>query len=76
MHGVIDIRSRTAQNLRAHQFDDRPSAHGQIQSRFNLTELEFSEYGRDPRFLPGWWILPTCLLTVISVWVCLSVGGS
>lgn len=23
-----------------------------------LLELEFSEIGRDPRFLPGWYILP------------------
>ena len=75
MHGVIDIHSRTAQNLRAHQFDDRPTAHGPMQSRFKFTELEFSEYGRDPRFLPGWWIMPTCFLTVVSVLVCLSVVG-
>jgi len=38
----------------------------------DTSELEFSEYGRDPRFLPGWWIVP---LTVLSVWVCLSVIG-
>ena len=24
-----------------------------------LMELEFSEVGRDPRFLPGWYILPS-----------------
>jgi hypothetical protein len=24
-----------------------------------LLELEFSDYGRDARFLPGWYILPS-----------------
>ena len=24
-----------------------------------LLELEFSDYGRDTRFLPGWYILPS-----------------
>ncbi len=24
--------------------------------------LEFGDQGRDPRFLPGWWILPGLLL--------------
>ena len=24
-----------------------------------LLDLEFSEVGRDPRFLPGWYILPS-----------------
>lgn len=28
----------------------------------NLADLEFSEHGRDPRFLPGWWLLPSLLL--------------
>jgi hypothetical protein len=26
-----------------------------------LADLEFSEIGRDPRFLPGWYILPSAL---------------
>jgi hypothetical protein len=62
MRGVIDIRARTAQHVRAHQH-----------SRYDLLELEYSDYGRDPRFLPGWWIVPMCFLTVVGVWVCLSV---
>jgi hypothetical protein len=70
MHDVIDIRARTAENVRAHQLHGRPNAHGWIQSRFDLTELEFSEYGRDPRFLPGWWIVPMCFIPLI-VWICL-----
>jgi len=28
----------------------------------DLADLEFSEHGRDPRFLPGWWLLPALLL--------------
>lgn len=30
-----------------------------ILDRDALMELEFSEVGRDPRFLPGWYILPS-----------------
>ena len=29
----------------------------------DLADLEFSEHGRDPRFLPGWWLLPALLLS-------------
>ena len=29
----------------------------------DLADLEFSELGRDPRFLPGWWLLPALLLS-------------
>lgn len=35
-----------------------------------LLELEFSEYGRDERFLPGWYILPSIvggLLVIASL---------
>jgi hypothetical protein len=35
-----------------------------------LIELEFSDYGRDARFLPGWYILPSIvggLLVIISL---------
>ena len=41
--------------------------------RYDPSELEFSEYGRDPRFLPGWWIVPMCLLSVLNVCIGLSV---
>jgi hypothetical protein len=41
------------------------------QSRYDgVEELEYSDYGRDPRLLPGWWILPEiclCVLLVIGV---------
>ena len=29
----------------------------------DLADLEFSELGRDPRFLPGWWLLPALLVS-------------
>jgi len=32
------------------------------QTQRNLIDLEFSDYGRDPRFLQGWWILPGLLV--------------
>ena len=35
-----------------------------------LIELEFSDYGRDHRFLPGWYILPSIvggLLVIASL---------
>jgi len=35
-----------------------------------LIELEFSDYGRDARFLPGWYILPSVvggLLVIASL---------
>ena len=35
----------------------------------DLAELEFSDWGRDPRFLPGWWILPGLLLGASLIWI-------
>ena len=35
----------------------------------DLGELEFGDCGRDPRFLPGWWILPGLLLGVSLIWI-------
>ena len=37
-----------------------------------LLDLEFSESGRDPRFLPGWYILPSIvggLLVLLSLFI-------
>ena len=52
-------------------FYPRPRFYAQLQrsdqSRYDLDELEWSDYGRDPRFLPGWWIVPMCFLAVLSV---------
>jgi len=39
--------------------------------RYDPCELEFSDHGRDPRFLPGWWIVPG-VLTALSALVCLG----
>jgi hypothetical protein len=30
-----------------------------------LIDLEFSDYGRSPRFVAGWWILPGLLVGVL-----------
>lgn len=36
----------------------------------DLAELEFGDYGRDPRFLPGWWVLPGFLLGLpLMIWI-------
>jgi hypothetical protein len=39
----------------------------------DLGELEFSEFGRDPRVLPGWWIAPAAFvgfaILVIGIFV-------
>lgn len=32
-----------------------------------LLELEFSDYGRDARFLPGWYILPSIVGGVLVI---------
>ena len=37
----------------------------------DLDELEFGDYGRDPRFPPGWWIVPMCFIAPLIVWICL-----
>ena len=35
----------------------------------DVFDLEFSDCGRDPRFLPGWWIVPGMLLaTALTAW--------
>ena len=41
---------------------ERPAAPRTLADAFDhdaLMDLEFSEIGRDPRFLPGWYILPS-----------------
>ena len=61
LRGVIDIRARNPRHILPHR-----------ESRSNLTELEWSDYGRDPRFPEGWWIIPGCFLSLLSIWVLLS----
>ena len=34
-----------------------------------IIDLEYSDYGRDPRFLQGWWILPGMLFgAALAAW--------
>jgi hypothetical protein len=41
---------------------DIPVVTGQFGLDYDaLIDLEFSDYGRDGRFLPGWYILPSIL---------------
>ena len=37
-----------------------------------LVDLEFSDYGRDPRFLPGWWVVPALFGAPLTVWLFLA----
>lgn len=51
---------------------DIPAASGTLDTIDDdaLIELEFSDYGRDHRFLPGWYILPSIvggLLVITSL---------
>jgi hypothetical protein len=39
----------------------------------DLGELEFSDFGRDARFLPGWWIFPGFLAGLLACALGLSV---
>ena len=40
------------------------------QETADAAELEFGDCGRDPRFLPGWWILPGLLLGLpLMIWI-------
>jgi hypothetical protein len=53
---------------------DIPAAarHSAIRDDEELLELEFSDYGRDARFLPGWYILPSIVggvLVIVSLLV-------
>jgi hypothetical protein len=46
------------------------SSDNAIRDLDSLIELEFSDYGRDARFLPGWYILPSIvggLLVITSL---------
>ena len=47
----------------------KPRRTRDLETQEDIIDLEFSEYGRDPRFLPGWWILPGMLLgTALTAW--------
>ena len=41
-----------------------------LRNDVDLAELEFGDCARDPRFLPGWWILPGLLLGLpLMIWI-------
>jgi len=41
-------------------------------------DLEWSDLGRDPRYLPGWWILPGAIIGLVAwgaiIWGLLEMG--
>jgi hypothetical protein len=39
----------------------------------SLLDLEFSDYGRDPRFLPGWWVPASLLVLPFLIWIANSL---
>lgn len=66
---VFDVPlARSVRNRRnmAEVFRDR--------ARADLINLEFSEHGRDPRFLPGWYILPGVVAGAIVIASALTVA--
>ena len=36
------------------------------QLRGRVDDLEFSEFGRDPRYPPVWWLLPILVLCLVA----------
>ena len=44
-----------------------PGSTAAIHDHDALLELEFSDYGRDARFLPGWYILPSFVGGVLVI---------
>ena len=46
-----------------------PTERPQRPAAENSNELEFSDFGRDARFLPGWWIFPA-----FSFGLCILAG--
>lgn len=65
-HNVVGFSSRRHSAVRLQQPPLPPAF------RHDPSELEFSDYGRDPRFPSGWWIVPGCFLAVFSAVICLS----
>jgi hypothetical protein len=39
----------------------------ELEASSNLIDLEFSDHGRDPRFLPGWWIVPLLVPSLATI---------
>src|SRR5450432_2135407 len=49
------------------RFGQSTKARRQRPEMDDLGELEFSDCGRDARFLPGWWILPAFLVGLCTL---------
>ena len=53
----------------------RPSSEAQrlplprVRVADDLVDLEFSDYGRDPRFLPGWWVVAALFGGTLLGWL-------
>ena len=43
----------------------RDTAARRAAARRAIEEFEFSEWGRDPRFLPGWFLFPTFAVAAV-----------
>ena len=73
---VSELRS-VERKSRAHVIVLKPKRHFAAQPLADRSphsepaELECSDYGRDPRFLPGWWIGPIFFTTLLIPWILL-----
>jgi hypothetical protein len=38
----------------------------------NIESIEWSDHGRDPRFVAGWWIIPGLLSSMLTFLIVLS----
>ena len=70
------LLNRGVQNLSAQHTSaaspKRPRAREQPgrlawQIRDELIDLDFSDRGRDPRFAPGWWIVPGIIFSILGM---------
>jgi hypothetical protein len=39
----------------------------------DLIDLEFSDYARDSRFIPGWWIMPLLIPSLAAICYLISL---
>lgn len=59
--------------LAAQVIQFRPSPRRTVVASSDLIDLEFSEHGRDPRFLPGWWIVPLLVPSLATIYFVVSL---
>jgi len=67
-HGVIDLPTAT---WSAKQIRSVPRHNV---ARHNVGCDEWSDVGRDPRFVAGWWIISGLLLAIMEMLIVLSLG--